>query len=69
MKPPQLNELATPGDSKKFILPYMTPDQIDNFITFLHKEKIKPHQYANAGDNFKKRIFKAYAAAYKLPSY
>ena len=65
MKAPILNEIAKASDRDRFILPIMSPDDIDRFINFIYKQGIKPHQYASAGDSFRKYIYNKYAHKYR----
>lgn len=52
MQPPMTKE-----QSKIFVLPNMTPDQIDKFITWLYDYGITYDKYATAGNNFRRNRF------------
>lgn len=59
MQPPMTRDQA-----KIFVLPKMTPDQIDDFVSYLYKYGIDWQQYANAGNNFRRNRFIEFAKYY-----
>jgi len=49
----------------RFILPNMTPDQIDAFVDFIHKAGHTTRQFYEANDRFKRNFFKSFLYAYE----
>ena len=58
-------ELATKKDAQTFVLPNMTPDQIDAFVTFIHKAGHTTRQFYEANDRFKRNFFKSFLYQYE----
>ena len=56
------NEVATATDKNKFVLPHMTPDELDEFITFLNDSGYKIHEYGMAHDSFRKSVYNSYVS-------
>lgn len=57
---PTSNELATDQDLKQFVLPYLTPDELDDFVSFITLSGYDIHKYSTAHDSFKKSIFNCF---------
>lgn len=61
----QCVDLATQADKNRFVIPQLTPDEIDDFVTFILKSGYSTDQIRTASDGFRKYVFTAWKSTYK----
>lgn len=62
---PPSNELATRQDQDRFVLPYMTPDEIDDFVTFILDAGHQVREYELASDSFRRSLYRTWKSRQK----